>query len=258
MILFDSHAHYDDRRFDKDRDALLSGLPKNGIGYVTNIGADLPSSRRSVALAEKYSFIYAAVGVHPHNADDMVPQDLDELRKLLQHPKVKALGEIGLDYHYDHSPRMVQMERFAQQLELASQEGMPVAIHEREAARDCLDILSHFDAHKNGGVLHCFSGSLETAKVLIERGFYLSFTGVITFANARKSHEVIKWMPLDRLMIETDCPYLAPEPHRGKRNDSTMLHHTLEAAAEILGKPAEEIAAVTTENALRFYRINQG
>lgn len=257
MILFDSHAHYDDRRFDGDRDTLLSGLKENGVGYVTNIGCDLPTSRKSVALAEKYPFMYAAVGVHPHNADDMVPSDIEELRKLLNHPRVKALGEIGLDYHYDNSPRMVQMERFAEQLALAAEENMPVVIHEREAARDCLDILAGFDAHKNGGVLHCYSGSAETARILLDRGFYLSFTGVITYSNARKSHEVIKMMPLDRLMIETDCPYLTPEPHRGKRNDSTMLRYTLSAMAEITGKTQEEIAEITTNNALRFYKIDR-
>lgn len=253
MTLFDSHAHYDDRRFASDRDALLRSLGSHGVGYVCNVGSDLPSSRKSVALAEQYDFIYAAVGVHPHNAQDMVPQDLPELEGLMAHPKVRALGEIGLDYHYDNSPRMVQMERFADQLALAQRLRCPVVIHEREATRDCLDILRGFDIQS--GVFHCYSGSLETAKLLVEWGWHLSFTGVITFPNAKKAREVIAWMPEDRLMIETDCPYLTPVPFRGQRNDSTRLIHTLEAVAEIRGIAPEAAARLTTNNALRFYGI---
>jgi len=253
MQLFDSHAHYDDKRFDKDRDALLQSLPGHGVGYVTNIGCDVPTSRKSIALAERYGFIYATVGVHPHNADEMVPGDIETLEALMAHPKVRALGEIGLDYHYDFSPRMVQMERFAEQLDLAQRLRCPVVIHEREATRDCLDILRRFDIAK--GVFHCYSGSLETAKVLIDWGWHLSFTGVITFANARKTRDIIAWMPADRLMIETDCPYLTPEPFRGKRNESTKLIHTLRAVADIRGIPEEEAARLTTDNALRFYDI---
>ena len=253
MQLFDSHAHYDDKRFDKDRDALLQSLPGHGVGYVTNIGCDVPTSRKSIALAERYGFIYATVGVHPHNADEMVPGDIETLEALMAHPKVRALGEIGLDYHYDFSPRMVQMKRFAEQLDLAQRLRCPVVIHEREATRDCLDILRRFDIAK--GVFHCYSGSLETAKILIDWGWHLSFTGVITFANARKTRDIIAWMPADRLMIETDCPYLTPEPFRGKRNESTKLIHTLRAVADIRGIPEEEAARLTTDNALRFYDI---
>lgn len=253
MVLFDSHAHYDDRRFDADRDTLLRSLKSQGVGFVTNIGCDLPTSRKSIRLAEEYDFIYATVGVHPHNADEMVPSDIDDLEAMLSHPKVRALGEIGLDYHYDFSPRMVQMERFAQQLDLAQRLRCPVVIHEREATRDCLDILRRFDIAR--GVFHCYSGSLETAKLLVEWGWHLSFTGVLTYSNARKAREVVEWLPADRLMIETDCPYLTPEPFRGKRNDSGKLIHTLNAVAEIRGIAPEAAARITTENALRFYNI---
>ena len=253
MILFDSHAHYDDRRFDRDRDEVLSSLKGAGVRYVANIGSDLPSSRRSVKLAEQHDFIYAAVGVHPHNADDMVPQDFDELEGLLKHPKVRALGEIGLDYYRNLSPKMVQLERFAQQMELAEKLKVPVVIHEREAAGDCLDIVKQYNIEK--GVFHCYSGSVETAKTLVALGYYLSFTGVVTFGNARRACEVIRWMPRDRLMIETDCPYLTPEPFRGKRNDSTKLIYTLNAVAELLGVTAGEAAEITTRNAMEFYGI---
>lgn len=255
MAIFDSHAHYDDARFDQDRDAVLKGLRAAGVGWVCNIGSDLPSSRKSVALAEKYPFIYAAVGIHPHNAIDAVPQDYDELRTLLHHPRVVALGEIGLDYHYDLSPRMTQIEVFARQMDLARELSAPVVIHEREAARDCMDVVRQYpEVH---GVFHCYSGSAETARELLERGWYLGFTGVITFANARRPVEVLQSIPHERILIETDCPYLTPVPHRGERNDSRMLRYTVAKAAEVLGITPGEMADLTEENAKRFYRIGE-
>ncbi|SHH77108.1 TatD DNase family protein [Sporobacter termitidis DSM 10068] len=252
-MLFDTHAHYDDEQFDGDRDALLSSMNENGVALIMNAASSLASSRAALALADKYPFIYAAVGVHPHDAKDMDGDTLPALEALLRHPKAVAVGEIGLDYHYDLSPRDVQQRRFQEQLALAESVGLPVVIHEREAARDVLDILGRFP--RVTGVFHCFSGSWETAKLLLDKGWYLSFTGVITFKNARKSHEVIVNMPRDRLMIETDCPYLAPEPVRGRRNSSLNLKYTAAKAAELLGISAEETAALTTANGKRFFGI---
>lgn len=253
MILFDTHAHYDDRRFDDDRETLLAALPASGVGLVCNIGCDLPSSRKSLALARQFPHVYAAVGIHPHSADDAVPQDYAELRQMCRDPKVRAIGEIGLDYHYDFSPRLVQIEVFSKQMALAQELGMPVVIHEREAARDCLDVVRQYDLCR--GVYHCYSGSVETARGLIQRGYYLGFNGVITFSNARRSHEVLRWMREDRILLETDCPYLTPVPHRGERNDSRLMCHTLAVMAELRGVSPEEMARITTENARRFYGL---
>jgi TatD DNase family protein len=252
-MLFDTHAHYDDEQFDGDRDALLDTMAAAGVGLIVNASSSLDSAEKSLRLAERYPFVRAAVGVHPHDARTMDAASIPALEKLLRHPKAVAVGEIGLDYHYDHSPREVQRQRFAEQLELAGSVGLPVVIHEREAAKDVLDILASFP--RVTGVFHCYSGSWETAKLLLDRGWYLSFTGVITYKNARKSHEVIQNMPRDRLMLETDCPYLAPEPMRGRRNSSLYLRYTAEKAAELLGLSFEETAALTTENGRRFFGI---
>ena len=255
MILFDTHAHYDDRRFDKDRDSLLASMPEQGVGYICNIGCDMPTSHQSVALAEAHAHVYAVVGIHPHNAQDAVPEDYETLRKLAQHPKVLALGEMGLDYHYDFSPRDVQRQVFVRQMELAGELNIPVVIHEREACRDVLEVVRQYPVCR--GVYHCYSGSAETARELVELGYYLGFNGVITFDNARRSHEVIRSVPLERLLLETDCPYLTPVPHRGKRNDSGLMKHSLQKMAELRGLTAEEMARITTENALRFYGLDK-
>jgi TatD DNase family protein len=253
MTLFDTHAHYDDEQFDGDRDALLSAMPENGISLIVNASSTLESSRAGLALAEAYPFVYAAVGVHPHDARTMDGGTLGALETLLGHPKAVAVGEIGLDYHYDHSPRDVQRRRFAEQLELAGRVRRPVIIHEREATQDVLEILRQFPGVT--GVFHCFSGSWDTAKPLLDKGWYLSFAGVVTYKNAKKSHEVIRCMPRDRLMIETDCPYLAPEPMRGRRNSSLNLRYTAEKVGELLGLTTEETAALTMENGKRFFGI---
>lgn len=252
-MLFDTHAHYDDEQFDADRDALLAELPSSGISLVVNAGSNLHSSEAGLKLAEKYPFVYAAVGVHPHDAKTMDDSTLGALEKLLRHPKAVAVGEIGLDYHYDHSPRDIQQNRFREQLALARHVRLPVIIHEREATQDVLGILCDFSDIT--GVFHCFSGSWETAKILLDRGWYLSFTGVITYKNARRSHEVLSNMPRDRIMIETDCPYLAPEPMRGRRNSSLNLKYTAEKLGEILGLSMEAAAILTMENGKRFFGI---
>jgi len=254
-MLFDTHAHYDDEQFEPDRDALLSALPDNGISLVVNAASNLQSSVTGLKIAEAYPFVYAAVGVHPHDAKTMDDGTVSQLEKLLRHPKAVAVGEIGLDYHYDLSPRDIQQKRFREQLDLAASVRLPVIIHEREAPQDVLNILSEFPYVR--GVFHCFSGSWETAKILLDRGWYLSFTGVITFKNARRSHEVIQKMPRDRILIETDCPYLAPVPMRGRRNSSLYLRYTAEKLAEILEVTFDEAAALTMNNGKRFFGITK-
>ena len=255
MTLFDTHAHYDDEQFDGDRDELLVSMPENGIGLIVNAASNVTSSKNALALADKYPFVYAAAGVHPHDTEQIDDATVSELEALLAHPKAVAVGEIGLDYYYEHSPRPVQQLRFRQQLELCSRVKLPVIIHEREAARDTLDILNEYP--QVTGVVHCYSGSWETAKILLDKGWYLSFTGVITYKNARRAHEVIEKMPRDRIMIETDCPYLAPVPVRGRRNSSLNLRYTAEKLAELLKIDPEEAAALTMENGLRFFGISR-
>jgi len=252
-MYFDTHAHYDDGHFDDDRDALLASMPENGVDLIVNPGCELNSSKKAVALADAYPHVYAAVGFHPHDSKLMDKNSISQLRALAEHPKVVAIGEIGLDYHYDNSPRPVQNERFRQQMDLARETGLPVIIHEREATRDCLEIIR--DYRDVLGVFHCFSGSVETAKTIIMQGWYLSFTGVISYKSARKSHEVIRWMPQNRLMIETDAPYLAPEPYRGKRNSSLYLHRVAEVVGEQLEMPVKEVARLTMDNGKRFFGI---
>lgn len=253
MVLFDAHAHYDDDVFDADRSELLSSLPGAGIGYVVNAGADEASSKASVKLAKEYSFVYATVGVHPHSAAKVTPSYLDVLEKLSKEEKVVAIGEIGLDYHYDFSPRDVQKKVFDAQLSLAEQLSLPVVIHEREAIADTLDILAARPNIK--ALFHCYSGSVETAKTLLKRDNYFSFGGVITFKNAVKAPEVVAFLPNDRLLLETDCPYLTPVPHRGKRNNSRYLSFIAEKAAMLRNVDVLALSEQTTQNALEFYNI---
>ena len=252
-MYFDTHAHYDDERFDEDRGEILGAMVSAGVSLILNASSGLRSSRLSLEMSDTYPFVYAAIGVHPHDSKEMTDDSVGQLEKLLTHPKAKAVGEIGLDYHYDFSPRDVQKKRFREQMELARHIKKPVIIHEREALQDTLEIIREFSDLR--GVLHCFSGSWETAKTIIDMGWYLSFTGVITFKNARKAPEVIEKIPADRIMIETDCPYLAPEPMRGKRNSSLYLPYIAEKIAQIRGVSLEEAAALTMENGKRFFGI---
>ena len=252
-MFFDSHAHLDDRRFDDDRAQILEDLKNHGVGLVMNIGCDLTSSLASIRLAKTYPFLYAAVGSHPDDAESVNENLIAMYRQLAQEEKVKAIGEIGLDYHYEDPPRAVQLPAFRAQLELARELDMPVVVHEREAHADAMELVREFsDVH---GVFHCYSGSLEQAKELVRRGWYIGFTGVITFKNARKAVEVAQWMPLDRILIETDCPYMAPEPWRGRRNDSRYVPLMAKKIAEIKGLALEEVEAATTENAKRLFGI---
>lgn len=252
-MLFDTHAHLDDRAFDCDREALISGLQEKGIALVMNPGCSLESSKNAVALAKKYPFLYAAVGSHPDAADEVDEAVLNEYRLLCREEKVKAIGEIGLDYHYEDIPREIQKKAFRMQMALAQEVGLPVIIHQREALADCLEILGDFPEVK--GVFHCFSGSAQTARELTAQGWYVGFTGVLTFKNARKALEAAKAVPRDRIVLETDCPYMAPEPYRGRRNDPGYLYRMAEVLGELLEITPEEAQALTLQNGKRLYGI---
>ena len=252
-MYFDSHAHLDDRRFDGDRDAVLANMAEHQVTGMMNVGCSLESSRRSVALAETHPHIWAAVGSHPDDADHVDDKLLEQYRALSAHPKVKAIGEIGLDYHYEDVPREIQQRAFRMQLALARELNLPVIVHEREAHGDALEILRDFP--EVTGVFHCYSGSWEMAQCLLKQGWYLGFTGVVTFKNARRAVEVVENAPLHRLLIETDCPYMAPEPFRGRRNDPSLVPLMAAKIAEIKGVIPEEAGRVTAENARRLFRI---
>lgn len=252
-MLFDTHAHLDDARFDEDRETLLRELPQKGIGLLMDPGCSLPSSRAALALAEAHQWIYAAVGSHPDDADHGDDDTMEAYRRLAQSPRVKAIGEIGLDYHYEDIPREVQQETFRKQMALARELDLPVIIHEREAHEDGLRIVSEFPDVT--GVFHCFSGSREMAEYLVARGWYIGFTGVLTFKNARRALEAAAAIPLERIVIETDCPYMAPEPFRGRRNNPGYVYRMAEKLAEIRGIPVEEAENATFENGKRLYRI---
>ena len=254
-LLFDTHAHYDSRQFDADRDEVLSGLPGRGVGLVVNPGCDLPSSRKAVEIARQYPFVYAAVGIHPEDCGDWEESQLEELRRLTADPKVVAIGEIGLDYYWkENPPRELQKEVFRRQLELAQSLRLPVIVHDREAHGDCMDLVR--DYPQVTGVFHCFSGSAEMARELVARGWMISFTGVLTYQNARKAVEAVQAVPIERIMIETDSPYMAPVPFRGKRCDSGLVRYTCERLAEIKGISPEECAEITLANGKKFFGIS--
>jgi len=254
-MLFDSHCHVDDDSYDNDRKELIEDLPNKGIDLIMEIGADMDSSRRAAVLAKRYPFIYAAVGVHPHDTRNMTEEDIEELALLASEPKVKAIGEIGLDYHYPDTHKPSQKKWFERQMQLTMDLSMPFIIHDRESHADCLEILRKFDIKRVGGVMHCFSGSVEMAKEVIKLGMVISLGGPVTFKNARHSVEVAKEIPLDKILIETDSPYLAPEPLRGKRNSPEYVRFVAEKIAEIKGETFETVARVTKENAMKLFKI---
>ena len=252
-MLFDTHAHLNDPAFDEDREALMAGLADKGIGLVMNAGCSLQSSKDIIKMAERYPWLYASVGSHPDSADEVNEEVIEQYRQLCCHEKVKAIGEIGLDYYYEDIPREIQKKAFRMQMALANELDMPVIIHEREAHDDGMRIVKEFPKVK--GVFHCYSGSAEMARQLVNMGWYIGFTGVLTFKNARKAVETAASVPLERIVLETDCPFMAPEPYRGKRNDPGYLPKMAEKLAEIRGISVEEAIAATTENAKRLYRI---
>ena len=255
-MLFDTHAHYDDEAFDPDRREVLAGLPQKGVGLVVDPGCTLTSSEKAVALAAEFPHVYAAVGLHPENCHDFQPEQIERLRQLARREKVVAIGEVGLDYYWEENPpRALQREVLRRQLALAEELKLPVIFHDREAHGDSLAIVREFPAVR--GVFHCFSGSVEMAEELLKLGWMLSFNGAITFKNARKAPEVIAALPEDRIMIETDSPYLAPVPNRGKRNDSRNLIYIRDRIAEIRGTTPEHVEEFTTRNALRFFGLEE-
>ena len=256
MKLFDTHAHLSDEAFDADRHELIPKLMDAGVEKFIDVACDVRSASRTIYLLERYPFVYGTIGMHPHDVRVMNNALMDEIKKYLEHEKMLALGEIGLDYHYDLSPREDQRKWFAEQLDLAKQLGYPVVLHIREAFGDCMDILR---AHRDGlrGVMHCYSGSVETAYECLDLGLKFSFGGAVTFKNAKKPIEVVSALPLDSIMLETDCPYMTPVPHRGERNDPSFIHLTCEKVAEIKGIDPEEMAQITYDNAVRVFCIKE-
>lgn len=253
-MYFDTHAHYDDARFDADRDALLASLPENGVSHVVNPGCDAASSRAAVEIARRHPHVRAAAGIHPEQADRFSPEALREIRELLALPEVVAVGEVGLDYYWPENPSPeIQRACFRAMMELAREYRKPVLVHERKAGEDAMEIVREYPDVT--GVFHCFGGSPETALELCRRGWYISFTGVLTFRNARRAPEAAAAVPADRIMIETDAPYMAPEPHRGERSCSLHLPEIAAALGRARGISAEEAALLTEENALRFFRM---
>lgn len=251
-MIFDSHAHYDDKAFDADRDELLAKFFAENICGIINVGCNLETSKKSVELSQKYPLIWAAVGVHPHDSEKVSSSYVDELAPLLSEPKTVAIGEIGLDYHYDFSPRDVQIKIFEEQLKLAKNLDLPVIIHNREAHADTLNLLKKYQPK---GVVHCFSGSPEMADELIKLGMYIGLGGAVTFKNAKNPILVARSLPLDKLLLETDCPYMAPVPHRGTRCDSSMIKLTAEKIATERNIIAAELLDITNENALKMFSI---
>lgn len=255
-MIFETHAHYDDDAFDEDRDGLLAGMPEQGIGRIVNIGADMKSSANSVALAEKYPYVYAAVGVHPSDVEGITEKDMDQLITWAAMDKVVAIGEIGLDYHYEEPARELQHKWFCRQMEIAGQVGLPIVVHSRDAAKDTLDTMLEMGAGDIGGVIHCYSYTKEFAREFLNLDYYIGIGGVLTFSNAKKLKEAAEYIPIDHIVLETDSPYLAPVPNRGKRNSSLNLPYVVQALAEIKGMTAQEIEDITWDNAKRLYRMN--
>ncbi len=252
-MLFDTHAHMNDPAFDEDREQVLLGLKDKGVEYMMNIGCCLESSQDCIKMAETYPFVYASVGTHPDSADEVDAAVIEQYRQMAKHPRVLAIGEIGLDYYYETIPRETQQKAFRMQMELARELKMPVIVHERDAHDDAMRIIKEFKDVT--GVFHCYSGSAEMARQLVNMGWYIGFTGVLTFKNARKAVETAERIPLERIVLETDCPFMAPEPFRGKRNDPGYLYRMAERLAEIRGISVEEVHAATMENAKRLYRL---
>lgn len=254
-MYFDTHAHYDDKAFDEDREELLQSLASADVEFIIDPGCDVDSSRKALELAEKFPFVYAAVGLHPEELDKYSPESFEEICSMARHPRCVAIGEIGLDYYWDASHKEEQKELFRRQIELALELGKPVIVHDREAHGDCLEIVRAYPGLR--GVFHCYSGSAEMAKELLKLGWYLGFDGPITYKNARKALEVLELCPVDRMLIETDSPYLSPVPMRGKRNDSSNLRYVVEKIAQVKGLSPGEAAAITLANGCRLFGIKR-
>ncbi|MBD5547678.1 MAG: TatD family hydrolase [Lachnospiraceae bacterium] len=252
-MIFDTHTHYDDEAFDRDRDELLRGMSEDGVEFIVNVGASIDSTRKTLELARKYSFIYAAIGVHPSETGGMTREDLSWLKERAAEPKVVAIGEIGLDYYWSDPDKAIQKKWFEEQLQLAGETGLPIIVHSRDAAQDTLEILKGWQSKKTRGVIHCFSYTREMAREYLNMDYYFGIGGVLTFKNAKKLIEAVEYIPMNRILLETDCPYLAPEPYRGKRNQSTYIDFVAERLAEIKKISKEEVFTITMENAKEFY-----
>jgi TatD DNase family protein len=255
MMIFDTHAHYDDEAFEEDRDELLNSLFHQGIEAVTNVGASIKTSQNTMKLIDQYSNVYGAIGVHPNETAELNEEKIAWLKEQSSHSKVVAIGEIGLDYYWDEPDRDTQKKWFIRQLALAREVNLPIIIHSRDAAKDTLDIMKAERSQELGGVIHCFSYGKEMAREYLNMGFYLGIGGVLTFKNAKKLKEVVEYMPIEQLVLETDCPYLAPVPNRGKRNSSLNLSYVVAEISSIKNIPQEEVIRITNENARNMYRI---
>ena len=255
-MIFDTHAHYDDEAFNEDREQIISTLQQNGIKYVVNVSADMQGSRNNLEIINKVNYFFGSVGVHPSDTQELDDEKIKELKDLAQHKKIVAIGEIGLDYYWDEPDRDIQKKWFIKQIELAKEIKKPIIVHSRDAAKDTIDIIRETEAHKLGGVIHCFSYGVEMAKQYVDMGFYIGVGGVLTFKNAKKLKEVVEYVPLEKIVLETDCPYLAPVPFRGKRNDSTMLKYVVDEVAAIKNITPEEVEEITMHNACKMYKLN--
>lgn len=254
-MIFDTHAHYDDEAFDDDRRDLLTHMREKGIEYIVNVGAGIESTVRTVELTEQYPFVYGAAGVHPSETAELTSKDMEWIRETAGREKIVAIGEIGLDYYWPEPDREVQKKWFKEQLRLAEETGLPVIIHSRDAAADTLDVLKEWDAHKTKGVIHCFSYTWEIAREYLNMDYYFGIGGVLTFKNAKKLKEAVMNIPMEKILLETDCPYLAPEPYRGKRNQSEYIFYVAEQLAELKKISREEVVEITRNNAKKFYDI---
>lgn len=254
-MIFDTHAHYDDEAFDGDREELLTHMRERGIEYIVNVGASIVSTAKTLELTEQYPFVYGAAGVHPSETEELTLKDMEWIREIAGREKIVAIGEIGLDYYWPEPDKEVQKKWFKEQLKLAKETGLSVIIHSRDAAADTLEILKEWDAHKTKGVIHCFSYTWEIAREYLNMDYYFGIGGVLTFKNAKKLKEAVLHIPMEKILLETDCPYLAPEPYRGKRNQSEYIFHVAEQLAELKNLSREEVLEITAENAKRFYGI---
>lgn len=256
-MIFDTHAHYDDKAFDEDREELLKQLLQQGISRVVNIGSSLEACAGTIELMDRHAFIYGALGVHPSDSGELTEADINWLKEQCAHPKCLAVGEIGLDYYWEEPEHEIQQKWFRRQLQLAREVKLPVVIHSREAAKDTIDIMKEEKAEEIGGVIHCYSYSKETARIFLDMGFFIGVGGVLTFKNGRKLKETVEYVPMDRIVLETDCPYLSPVPFRGKRNSSLHLPYVVEELARIKGLEVQEVEQITWENACRLYRMEE-
>lgn len=254
-MIFESHAHYEDKRFDEDRDELLNSFSSKGIGFVVNVSSDLETIKKTIALTEKYNFIYGSVGIHPEMATELNDEALIWVKEMAYNRKIVAIGEIGLDYYWNEPERSIQKKAFECQLYLAKELNMPLIIHSRDAAKDTIEIMNGCKAEEVSGVIHCFSYGKEMAREFLNKGYYIGIGGVVTFRNGKKLREVVEYIPLESILLETDCPYMAPEPHRGTRNSSLNLTYIAQEIANIKGISYDKVLEITEQNAKRMYRI---